>query len=57
MVLLKALTMIPALKQCSTYTSSMKTYQEPVAILSKEIITGVDTDSQPMELESEVSNT
>ena len=44
-----------ALKQCSTYTVTMKRYKEPVAIMSK-IITGVDTESQPMELESEVSN-
>ena len=47
---------IKALKQCSTYSVTMKKYEEPVAIMSKEIIGGVDTESQPMELESEVSN-
>ena len=45
---------IKALKQCSTYTITMKKYEEPVAIMSKEII-GIGTESQPMELESEVS--
>ena len=34
----------------------MKRYEEPVAIMSKKIIGGIDTESQPMELESEVSN-
>ena len=48
---------IKALKQCSTYTITMKKYEEPVAIMSKEIIGEVDTESKPMELESEVSNT
>ena len=41
---------VKALKQCSTYTVTMKRYEEPVAIMSKETIGGVNTESQPMEL-------
>ena len=37
---------IKALKQCSTYTVTMKKYEEPVAIMSKEIIGGIDRESQ-----------